>query len=89
MATFQGEAWIRRQKDSGLYEFKHNRDLCPEDPDLPSCWPRTANRWLCLHLHNWETILVGLGRTTDWSKWKPSKGNHESVFGRQDLQPVK
>ena len=31
---------------------------------------------------------MGLGRITDLSKWKPSKGNHESVFGRQDLQPA-
>lgn len=31
---------------------------------------------------------MGLGRTTNWSKWKPLKGDHEFVFGRQDPQAV-
>lgn len=37
MATFQEEAWIRRQKEGGLYVLEDGRGLCPKDPDLPVC----------------------------------------------------
>lgn len=32
---------------------------------------------------------MGSGRTTDWSKWTPSRGNRELVFGRQALEPLR
>lgn len=32
------------RQDTVLYVFQDNIGLCPKDPDLSACWPRTAKK---------------------------------------------